>query len=61
MIKQAFLAKTSILTAMHETATDLHRLGFIDMHKMRKLDALCTGTISKVVQPAFKPLISPKI
>ena len=46
MIKLAFLAKTSILTAMHETATDLHRLGFIDMHKMRKLDALCLQLVS---------------
>lgn len=34
-------AKTALLAAMHETAADLHRLGFIDMHKMRKLDALC--------------------
>lgn len=38
-------AKTSILAAMHETATDLHRLGFIDVHKMRKLDALCLEPI----------------
>ena len=33
-------AKTALIAAMHETAADLHRLGFIDMHKMRKLDAL---------------------
>ncbi|MFP5382267.1 MAG: helix-turn-helix domain-containing protein [Gammaproteobacteria bacterium] len=30
-----------ILEAVHETARDLHRLGFIDKRKMRKYDALC--------------------
>ena len=30
-----------ILAAVHETASDLHRLGFIDKRKMRKYDALC--------------------
>lgn len=35
------VAKTALLAAMHETASDLHRLGFIDMHKMNKMDALC--------------------
>ena len=30
---------------MHETATDLHRLGFIDQRKMRKYDALCLAPI----------------
>jgi len=34
-------AKSRILEAVHETASDLHRLGFIDKRKMRKLDALC--------------------
>lgn len=29
-----------ILEAVHETARDLHRLGFIDKRKMRKYDAL---------------------
>lgn len=34
--------KTSpILAAVHETATDLHTLGFIDHRKMRKFDLLC--------------------
>jgi putative transcriptional regulator len=37
--------KHSILDAVHETATDLHRLGFIDQHKMRKFDALCLAPI----------------
>jgi len=34
-------AKSRILEAVHETASDLQRLGFIDKRKMRQLDALC--------------------
>jgi putative transcriptional regulator len=30
-----------ILQAVHETAADLHRLGFIDKRKMQRFDALC--------------------
>ena len=32
-------AKSPILKAVHETAADLHRLGFIDKRKMREFDA----------------------
>jgi|SRR3989338_8926082 len=38
-------AKSLILDAVHETAGDLHRLGFIDQRKMRKYDALCLAPI----------------
>jgi len=38
-------AKSPILEAVHETASDLHRLGFIDKRKMRKFEALCLGPI----------------
>jgi putative transcriptional regulator len=34
-------AKSSILESVHETATDLHLLGFIDKRKMQQYDALC--------------------
>ena len=34
-------AKSRIFEAVHETASDLHRLGFIDKRRMRKFDALC--------------------
>lgn len=34
-------AKSRIFEAVHETASDLHRLGFIDKRKMQKYDALC--------------------
>ena len=37
--------KNLILEAVHETASDLHRLGFIDKRKMRKFDALCLDPI----------------
>ena len=37
--------KSRILEAVHETASDLHRLGFIDKRKMRKLDALCLDPV----------------
>lgn len=38
-------AKTELLAAIHETAKDLHDLGFIDMRKMRKYDLLCLEPI----------------
>lgn len=38
-------AKSRILEAVHETAEDLYRLGFIDKRKMLKLDALCLEPI----------------
>jgi len=38
-------AKSRILDAVRETATDLHRLGFIDRRKQQKLDILCLEPI----------------
>ena len=38
-------AKSPIFEAVHETANDLHRLGFIDKRKMRKFDVLCLDPI----------------
>ncbi|MDO5623861.1 MAG: DNA-binding transcriptional regulator [Pseudomonadota bacterium] len=38
-------AKSRILEAVHETAGDLHRLGFIDKRKMQKYDVLCLAPI----------------
>ena len=37
--------KSSIMEAVHETANDFHRLGFIDKRKMREFDALCLAPI----------------
>lgn len=38
-------AKSPIFEAVHETASDLHRLGFIDKRKMSKFDVLCLDPI----------------
>jgi hypothetical protein len=38
-------AKISILEAVHETATDLYSLGFIETQKMKKLDVLCLESV----------------
>ena len=38
-------AKSRIHAAEHETAADLHRLGFIDKRKMRKFDVLCLDPV----------------
>lgn len=37
--------KSRILEAVHETASDMHRLGFIDKRKMQRYDALCLAPI----------------
>ena len=37
--------KSRILEAVHATAEDLQRLGFIDKRKQRKFDALCMEPI----------------
>jgi len=38
-------SKSKILDAVHETASDLHKLGFIDKRKMRCFDLLCLEPI----------------
>jgi putative transcriptional regulator len=38
-------AKSEILAAVHETAKDLHELGFIDKRKMHKYNLLCLQPI----------------
>jgi putative transcriptional regulator len=38
-------AKSDILAAVHETANDLHKLGFIDKRKMHKYNLLCLQPI----------------
>ena len=37
--------KSPILEAVHKTASDLHRLGFIHKRNMHKLDALCLAPV----------------
>lgn len=48
--------KSGIFEAVYETATDLHRLGFIDNRKMNKFDELCLAPVAeydseKIVNP----------
>jgi hypothetical protein len=38
--------KNSILAAVHETASDLHRLGHLDNSKMEKFNTLCSVSAS---------------
>ncbi len=40
-LKAKTKAKSPIFEAVHETASDLHRLGFIHKRNMHKFDALC--------------------
>ena len=37
--------KSRILTAVHETAGDLNKAGFIDLRRMREYDALCLAPV----------------
>jgi len=44
--------KSRILREVHEMASDLHRLGFIDERKMRKYDALCLVVGARLKVPS---------
>ncbi|MBK6867633.1 MAG: hypothetical protein IPG98_06810 [Burkholderiales bacterium] len=38
---QAKKAASPLLAALHDTATDLHKAGFMDLKSLREYDALC--------------------
>lgn len=38
-------ARSRILATVHETAQDLSKAGFINLHRMRQYDALCLGPV----------------
>ena len=38
-------AKSPVFEAVYETASDLHRLGFIHKRNMHKFDALCLAPV----------------
>jgi putative transcriptional regulator len=48
--------KSRILEAVHETAGDLHRLGFIDKHKMHKYGVLCLEPVQNYDAKKIKAL-----
>ncbi len=49
-------ARSRIFEAVHETASDLHRLGFIDKRKMRKFDALCLDPVPEYSSEQIRAL-----
>lgn len=48
--------KSRILEAVHESASDLHRLGFIDQRKMQKYEALCVEPVQEYDAKKIKAL-----
>lgn len=48
--------RSPILEAVHETAGDLHRLGFIDQRKMRKFDLLCLNPVPEYDRERIRAL-----
>jgi putative transcriptional regulator len=45
-----------ILDAVHETARDLHKAGFIDKRRMRQYDALCLAPVPKYSSKRIRAL-----
>jgi putative transcriptional regulator len=48
--------QSNILDAVHETATDLYRLGFIDKRSMENYDALCIPPVPDYSPDQIKSL-----
>jgi putative transcriptional regulator len=44
-VKNKIPAKSRIMEAVHDTAMDLHKAGFIDLRRMREYDALCLAPV----------------
>ena len=49
-------AKSQIFEAVHETALDLHRLGFIHKRNMHKFDALCLDPVPEYSSDEIRAL-----
>jgi putative transcriptional regulator len=47
-------ARSAILGAVHETAEDLHKAGFIDMRRMRHYDGLCLTPVPEYSSDSIK-------
>ena len=48
--------KSRILATVHETASDLHNAGFIDLRRMREYDALCLAPVPKYSSKEIRAL-----
>lgn len=44
-MKPKFKRNSRVLEAVHETASDLYKGGFIDLRRMREYDAMCLDAI----------------
>ncbi len=51
-------AKNPIFEAVHETASDLHRLGFIHKRNMHKFDALCLAPVPDYSSEKSAPCVT---
>ncbi|TAG24620.1 MAG: helix-turn-helix domain-containing protein [Burkholderiales bacterium] len=49
-------AKSRLMEAVHDTAADLHRLGFIDKRKMQRYEALCLQPVPQFDSERVKAL-----
>ena len=49
-------SNSKILDAVHETATDLHDAGFIDLRRMQQYDALCLESIPEYSSKSIREL-----
>ena len=50
------VVKSRILAAVHETASDLHNAGFIDLRRMREYDALCLAPVPEYSSKKIRAL-----
>ena len=48
--------RSEVMSAIHETAADLHRAGGMDQKTMRKFDALCLTPIQKMTPRKIRAL-----
>ena len=54
MTKKTSSKVSKILSAVHETASDLDRMGFMDIRRMQKYDALCLTPVPDYSSTAIK-------
>ena len=50
------VVKSRILATVHETASDLHNAGFIDLRRMREYDALCLAPVPEYSSKKIRAL-----
>ncbi len=48
--------KSRILTTVHETASDLHEAGFVDLRNMREYDALSLAPVPEYSSKKIRAL-----